>query len=101
MFGKNISMDVFHRRVLKCVQEKKWTTEEIWICYLKSYPQGLIEKVLVHPVTKAKIVLALHNLVIQDLVHKEVTNFTDQPLDEETEIFWISNKGRSFHLSKK
>lgn len=60
MFGKNISMDVFHRRVLKCVQEKKWTTEEIWICYLKSYPQGLIEKVLVHPVTKAKIVLALH-----------------------------------------
>jgi hypothetical protein len=94
-------MNIFSRKVLTCVKDQKRTLEEIRGHYLKLYPQGMIAKVLVLPVTSEKIKIALLSLVSGGYVYKEVTNFIEKPLRKETEIFWISNKGRKYLLPKK
>lgn len=101
MAEKNIPLEGFVRKVLTCVKEEKRTTEEIQECYINHYPQSLLEKALGLPRDIKKTESVLLWLVKEDFIHKEVTNFTDEALEKETEIFWISNKGRSYLLPKK
>jgi len=102
MLEKNNEMSVFARRVLARVGENKLTAEEIWENYKRYYPQGFIERTLhLHEVGLTKIVNTLFWLAQEGFIHKESTNFTDEALEKETEIFWISNKGRKFLLPKK
>lgn len=95
-------LDIFVRRVLVCCREQRLTSEEIQVIYLGLYPQSLLAKTLkLPPLGVYKIKAALVELVKLGLVHRELTNFTDKALKKETEIFWISNKGRSHLLRKK
>lgn len=102
MIEKDIEVGMFARRVLRCVKEIKLTSEEIWESYKKLYPQSFIAKAInLHEISLTRVEATLHSLAKEDFVHKEATNFTDEALEKETEVFWISNKGRKFLLPKK
>ena len=101
MSNKKIEMDNSFRRVLLCVKEQRNTAEEIRVRYIQLYPQGLVAKVLVPPVSLVKIKAALLWLHVEGFINKELTIFTDRALKEYTDVFWISNKGRSYLLPKK
>lgn len=95
-------LDIFVLRVLRCCKEQRLTAEEIRGIYLGLYPQSLVAKTLkLRPVSIYTIRAALATLIACDFVHKELTNFIVVSLKKETEIFWISNKGRSYLLRKK
>lgn len=102
MLEKNNEVSVFARRVLVCVKENKLTTREIWESYKRHYPQGIIGKTLhLHDVVVGKVEVTLLWLAQEGFIHKECTNFTFEALEKETEIFWISNKGRKYLMPKK
>ncbi|MBP6949021.1 MAG: hypothetical protein KBC41_00515 [Candidatus Pacebacteria bacterium] len=94
-------LEVVYRKVLFCVKEQKRTAEEIQNEYIRCYPQGLLAKVLSPPPGVEEIRLKLMYLVKEGFVLKELTNYIREALDKEVEIFWISDKGRSYLLSKK
>lgn len=101
MIQPKIEISDFDRRVLSCFKEQRITSDEVSVVYRGLYPRRLVAKILLPPVSTMDIELALSRLICSDLIHKELTNYTDRPLKEETNVFWISNKGRSFMHRKK
>ncbi len=91
---------LFTRRILGCLSSTKHTVEEIRSVYLKQFPQGRIMKVLVPAKTPGEVRHALQDLVTLGMAVKEITRFTDQVLDRDTEVFSLTDKGSRFLLKK-
>jgi hypothetical protein len=97
----SISLDVFERRVLSCVTEVRCTGEEIHQRYILQYPRGKVMKVFVPPESLEKVERALGKLTSSDLVLHDLLSYTYKPLKKETDVYCLSNKGRSFLSRKK
>ena len=91
----NCLEDRFVHHILLCIDERKLTVDEIHKKYLQLYPPrfDFIKKIL-PPVPLIKVRSAVKVLLEEEYITKELTRFTDQPLDRDTEIYFISQHGR-------
>ncbi len=102
MSDKNVELDVFVRKVLACMKEQRRSVEEIHEEYLRLHPPGFFRRQLFNPVNKGMIEVALRELVVLELLTKEITRFHgDRALRNDIFVYRLTNKGRSSLLPRK
>lgn len=100
---KNVLENPFFNKVLRSVRENNRTAEEVHKKYVDLFPPRFygIRKRLGLSVSVKQVEFALSQLSEVGLVKKTLTWYTDRPLDCETVVYCISNKGRLVLLGKK
>ncbi|MFA6608339.1 MAG: hypothetical protein WCT07_00270 [Candidatus Paceibacterota bacterium] len=98
----NFLDDIFVRHVLLCINERKLTIEEIHKRYLQKYPPpfDFIKKFL-PPVSIGKVKGAVKILLDEGYITKEIVRFTDQVLEKDTPVYFLSQSGTIALLKKK
>ncbi len=102
MSNENLQLDIFIRRVLACMKEQRRSVKDVHEEYTKLYPPGFFMRQFSNQVSEYKIETALKKLQTLGFLSKEVTRFHgDRTLRQDIAIYLLTNKGRSYLLSRK
>lgn len=90
------TLDAHTRRVLNCIGERWETFEEIKTKYSKLYPPTFALRLLgkQESISIRELRVILTFLWKEELIVKEVTSYTDIPLEKETPVYRLSDRGR-------